>query len=132
MMPRYDGAEVPPKILAKLRALCLALPGAYEEPAWVGTRWMVRKRTFAHVLTIYRGRPAAYARAAGSEGPLVVMTVRAARPAHDALCAKGRPYFHAAWGTKWGAQVVGVRLEGRIKWSEIARVIAASYAQLAK
>ena len=32
------------------RGVCLALPGAYEEDAWVGTRWMVRRRTFAYLL----------------------------------------------------------------------------------
>ena len=43
-----DYADVPADILAGLRAACLALPDAYEEQAWAGTRWCVRKRTFAH------------------------------------------------------------------------------------
>jgi hypothetical protein len=116
----YDGADVPPKLLAKLRSLCLVLPEAYEEPAWVGVRWAVRKRTFAHVLTIFGGRPRAYARAAGSDGPLVVLTFRSKR-------AHRPPYFRAVWGTKWGAQVIGLPLEGRIKWSELAALIDESY-----
>ncbi|MCW2798958.1 MAG: hypothetical protein JWQ70_430, partial [Aeromicrobium sp.] len=41
--------EVPPEILDRLRPICLGLPEAYEEPAWTGTRWRVRTRTFAHV-----------------------------------------------------------------------------------
>ncbi len=44
--------EVPGPIEIGLRALCLDLHEAYEERAWVGTRWMVRKRTFAHVLGV--------------------------------------------------------------------------------
>ena len=36
-------------------SLCLALPEAYEEEAWVGTRWRIRTKTFAHVLMIDRG-----------------------------------------------------------------------------
>ena len=49
--------DVAPEIVARLRSMCLALPEAYEEQAWVGTRWRIRKRTFAHVLTIDAGWP---------------------------------------------------------------------------
>ncbi|NND75508.1 MAG: hypothetical protein HKN44_10940, partial [Ilumatobacter sp.] len=44
--------NVPGDIEARLREMCLALPDAHEERAWVGTRWMVRTRTFAHVLGV--------------------------------------------------------------------------------
>jgi predicted DNA-binding protein (MmcQ/YjbR family) len=131
MPASYDGAEVPPKILTRLRALCLALPEAYEEAAWVGTRWMVRKRTFAHVLTIYGGRPRAYARAAGSDGPQVVMTLRSKGKAHAELCARGEPFFHAPWGATWGTQVVGVELEKKMDWKELKALIAESHRLLA-
>jgi hypothetical protein len=48
---RYtDG--VPHDVERRLRELCLELPDAYEERAWVGTRWRVRNRTFAHVLGV--------------------------------------------------------------------------------
>ena len=40
--------DVAPGIVAALRRICVALPEAYEEPAWVGTRWpRIRGRTFA-------------------------------------------------------------------------------------
>jgi len=76
---------VPDNILAKLRLACLDLPEAYEESAWVGTRWMVAKKNFAHVLMIDGGWPPAYARAAQFRRP-------ALRPdfsptAADARCA---------------------------------------------
>ena len=69
-----DYVDVPAAIVDRVRALCMRLPDAYEEKAWAGARWMVRKRTFAHVLGVEDGNPRAYALAAGAEGPLVVVT----------------------------------------------------------
>jgi hypothetical protein len=43
---------VPDDIIERLRTVCLALPEVDEEAAWVGTRWTVRRRNFAHVLTV--------------------------------------------------------------------------------
>ena len=68
--------QVPNAILARLRKACLALPEAHEEQAWVGTRWRIRKETFAHVLMIAEGWPPVYARAAGTDGPVCVLTFR--------------------------------------------------------
>ena len=45
----------------------MALPDAYEEEAWTGTRWKVRQRTFAHVLTVEGGTDSAHTRAARSD-----------------------------------------------------------------
>ncbi len=42
-MPEY--ADVPDALLDELRAVCLGLPEAYEEQAWTGRRWRIRKRT---------------------------------------------------------------------------------------
>src|SRR5688572_15094865 len=61
--------DVPREVLSKLRLVCLDLPEAYEEAAWAGTRWMVSKKNFAHVLMIDDGWPPAYVQAAGSAGP---------------------------------------------------------------
>jgi hypothetical protein len=54
-----DHPDVPPETVAKLRSVCIGLPEAYEEEAWVGTRWRIRKRTFAHVLMADSGWPPA-------------------------------------------------------------------------
>lgn len=54
--------DVPDSILAELRRICLGLPDAYEEAAWVGVRWCVAKHTFAHVLVIDSRWPPAYPR----------------------------------------------------------------------
>lgn len=64
-----NGAPIAPAILDGLRSICLALPETHEEPAWVGLRWRVRTRTFAHVVRIEGGEPPAFARSAGTDGP---------------------------------------------------------------
>jgi predicted DNA-binding protein (MmcQ/YjbR family) len=120
-VPEY--ADVPAEILGRLRSVCLALPDAYEERAWVGTRWRVRKKTFAHVLAIESDWPPAYARAAAAGGPVTVMTFRSAGPELDALHNAGHPFFRPQWGTN----VVGIMLAGTIDWAEITELLTESY-----
>lgn len=122
---------VPATTLARLRKICLALPGAYEEQAWVGTRWMVRARNFAHVLTIANGRPPAYAKAAGSDGPLLVLTFRADPALADVLRDSAPRFFFAPWGTQWGTNVIGYRLQGRVDWKEVTTLLTESHRLLA-
>ena len=43
---------VPPTVLHQLRLICLDLPEAVEQQAWVGIRWVVVKKNFAHVVVI--------------------------------------------------------------------------------
>ncbi len=121
---------VPAKLVAKLREICLALPQAYEESAWVGTRWMIRKKNFAHVVEIADGYPHAYARAAQTD-EAIVLTFRAAGMLYDTLRTTGAPFFAAPWGTKWGTHVIGMHLGKRIDWDEVATVITESYRLLA-
>jgi len=123
--------HVKPEFLAKLRAICLPLRGCYEEAAWVGTRWMVRKRNFAHLVEIRDGRPPAYARAAGSAGPLTVLTFRTTDMLRDALRDAGSRFFVAEWGTRWGTKVVGIKLTGRIDWNEVETLVVESHHLLA-
>jgi hypothetical protein len=122
---------LPAKVLAKVRAVCLALPDAYEEMAWAGIRWMIGKRNFAHLVRIDAGWPPAYARAAASDGPLVVLTVRTSPELRDVLCEAGARFFHAPWGTRWGTKVVGIKLEGTIDWKELEMLVTESYRLLA-
>jgi YjbR len=123
-----DGADVPPEVVARIRAVCLALPEAYEEHAWVGTRWRVRTRTFAHVLLIDAGWPPAYVRAAGTEGPAVVLMFRSSGPELDVLRGAGPPFF----GPPWRADEVGMAIgDGTVDWDEIAELITESYCVVA-
>lgn len=120
-------AEVPPAIVAELRSVCLGLPEAYEEEAWVGTRWRVRKKTFAHVVRIESGQPPAYARAAASDGPLTVVTFRSSGPELDALLHAGRPFFKPVWWT----DIVGMALDDGSDWAEVTELVTESYCALA-
>jgi hypothetical protein len=122
---------VPAALLKRLRAICLRFPEAYEEPAWVGTRFMIKKRNFAHVVRIDEGWPPAYARAARSEGPLDVVTFRVSDEIYDGF-ADARPrYFQCPWGTRWGTKVVGMAVDRHVDWVEAEAILAESYRLLA-
>jgi YjbR protein len=119
--------EVPLEILARLRSVCLGLPDAYEEPAWVGTRWRIRKHTFAHVLTIDAGWPPAYARAAANDGPITVITFQSSGQELDAFSNIGHPFFRP----RWRPNIVGMVLDAGVDSTEVAELLTESYCQLA-
>ena len=111
-------ATVPRDVVAKLRLICLGLPDACEESAWVGTRWCIRKKNFAHVLMIDAGWPPAYARVAGGgDGPSCVLTFRVSGQsfARDPLFRPG-----------WWPNIVGMRLDDRVDWDEVERLLTES------
>ena len=118
---------IPPAILTRLRSMCLALPEACEEQAWVGTRWRIRKQTFAHVLMVDAGWPPAYARAAGSDGPICVMTFRSPLPQLDAFAYTWEPFFRPVWFPN----IVGMTLDATTDWNEVGGLVRASYRLLA-
>jgi len=124
-VPEY--ADVPAPILRKARAICMALPDAYEEEAWTGTRWLVRKRTFAHVLTVEGGSDSAHTRAARTDGPTTVITFRAAGEELAMLRHAGHPFFYAGWGR----DVVGMVLDDATDWDEVAELLTESFCVLA-
>ncbi|HTE53344.1 MAG TPA: hypothetical protein VK698_20960 [Kofleriaceae bacterium] len=97
----------------------------------MGTRWMIRKRNFAHVVQIEGGWPPAYARAAGSDGPLTVLTFRAAGLLHETLRTTGAPFFEAEWGTRWGTKVMGMAIGRDVDWEEVSVLLTESYRLLA-
>lgn len=104
------------------------MPEAYEEPAWIGLRWRIRKRTFAHVYTPDLERHPFYARhstAAGEAPTVVVFRV----PPDDllGLTAGGFPFFRA----DWGGNVAGAFLGEHTDWAEIAELITDSYREMA-
>lgn len=126
MVFSVSSPEVPTEVVDRLRAVCLALPDAFEEPAWVGTRWKVRANTFAHVLTVERGWPEAYARAFGLERtvePVVVLTFRALGVDRDALVGGGHPFYKPPWSP----EVVGMVITGDTDWEEVAELLTESF-----
>ena len=124
-MREHQDADEP--LLAQLREICLTLPEVTEERAWVGTRWCIRSKTFAHVVPILDGWPPAYAKAVGSKGPLTILTFRATSAEHAALRATGWPFFVPAW---W-PDIAGVVLDDGTDWNEVAELVTDSYRLLA-
>ena len=122
-----ERAVVSSAFVDTLGAICLALPEAHEEQAWVGTRWRVGTRTFAHVLVVDAGWPPAYARASGSDGPLTVLMFRSSGPELAALAAMGDPFFT----TPWRADEIGMVLGDDADWDEIRELITESYCVMA-
>jgi YjbR len=108
--------DVPKDIEVRVRERCLALPDAFEERAWVGTRWVVRKRTFAHVLGVEV-----------DAGPLVVLSFRSAGEELEALGHAGHPFFVLGWGR----DAIGMVLDAATDWDEVREVVTDSYCVLA-
>ena len=109
--------DVPDEVEIELREICLELPDAYEERAWVGTRWMVRKRTFAHVLGV------------GLDGgtPVVVLAFRSAGEELEVLRHAGHPFFELGWGR----DAMGMVLDEDVDWDEARELVTESYCVLA-
>jgi hypothetical protein len=128
-VPEY--ADVPKRVVARLRKVCLALPDAYEEEAWTGLRWMVRRKTFAHVLTVEPESDSAHTRAAlvtnRAPGPTTLVTFRSEGEELDVLRRAGHPFFYAGWGRN----VVGMVLDADTDWDEVAEILTESYCVMA-
>ena len=120
-----EQAGVPKKWVDKLRLTCLDLPGATEESAWIGTRWMIAGKNFAHVLMVSGGRPTAYARAARRNGPVCVLTFRS--PHAGAERFSRSPFFRPPWF----ANIVGLLLDESSDWPDVAELVTESYRTLA-
>ena len=107
--------------------MCSRLPETREEIAWVGIRWRIRKKTFAHVLMIADAWPPAYAAAAGTHGPACVLTFRSSLAAYEPAAFTKHPFFRP----RWFPDIAGVALDKDTDWDEIAALVTASYGALA-
>jgi hypothetical protein len=115
-MSAAEYADVPEEVVARMRSLCGGLPETTENPAWAGTQWRIRKRTFAHVLAVDF-----------TDGPVNVLTFRAPGPELDALRHAGYPFFRPAWGV----DAVGMVLADDVRWDEVAELVTESYCVVA-
>ncbi|GAA1296533.1 MmcQ/YjbR family DNA-binding protein [Saccharothrix xinjiangensis] len=113
----------PDEVVERLRRICVALPEVVEERAWRGTRWKVRATTFAHVLEVEDGDPPSYAKAAGTDGPVSVLTFRSEGAELAALRHAGHPFFSVTWAEN----VIGVVLDGGVDWEEVTELLTESY-----
>ena len=62
-----------------------------------------------------------------ADGPVTVITFRAAGPELDALRRAGHPFFRPAWG----ADAVGMVLEADVDWAEVTELLTESYCVVA-
>ena len=109
--------DVPDEVIDRLRAICAELPGVDEEPAWVGVRWRVRKKTFAHVLAI--DDECAERR--------VVLTFRSEGDELEVLRQAGSPFHELGWGRN----AMGVDIDDRTDWEEIRELVTDSFCVMA-
>ena len=108
-----------------------AMAEVVEEPAWVGTRWQVRGRTFAHVLGVTGAWPPAYARASGRDDAVLVM-FRATGDELEALRRQGPPFFAPPWrrdevGLIWSPPSDGAAVDA----TELHELLTESYCVMA-
>jgi predicted DNA-binding protein (MmcQ/YjbR family) len=115
--PRRYTDDVPEDVVARLRAVCLDLPDAYEEPAWAGTRWRVRTRTFAQVLTV----------SMDEDDGFVVLSFRSAGEELEALRHAGHPFFVLGWGR----DALGMVLDEHTDWDEVRELVTESFCVMA-
>ena len=114
---RVYGDDVPDDVVDHLRAICAELPEVDEERAWVGVRWRVRKRTFAHVLTA----------ADGGADPRVVLTFRSEGDELETLRRVGPPFLVLGWG----GNALGLLIDDRTDWDEVRELVIDSFCVMA-
>jgi hypothetical protein len=101
--------NVPDAWVERLDSIMARFPETTREPAWVGMRWRVRQSTVAHLF--------------GGEDQLFRITFRADPAEVLAFEHLGLPYFKAGWG----GNVVGLLLDERTDWDELAELVTDSY-----
>lgn len=109
--------EVPDDVEIRLRDICVALPDVTEEQAWKGTRWVVRKKTFAHVLGVQ----------IGETDPIVVLSFRSEGEELEILRHVGHPFFVLGWGR----DAMGMVIDETTDWDEVGEIVTESYCVLA-
>src|SRR5688500_10820410 len=105
-MPKFDYADVPDELIERLRAIAAELPETEEAQAWVGRYFRIRRKNFVHVLAI--DHP--------DFGPQTLLILRADPEERDVLLQIGQPYFRPGWG----GNTLGVAVNDRTDWDEIA------------
>ena len=115
--PRVDHVDVDLEVLERLRERCLVLPDAWEEPAWAGRRFLIRRRNFAHVFAL-----------CDAHGAVTTMLVfRSPDEERDVLVGSGHPFFLLGWGHN----AIGMVLDGDTDWEEVRELVTESYCVLA-
>jgi hypothetical protein len=119
--------EADAQVVARVRAICSALPEVDEEAAWVGRRWCVRRKTFAHVFHAGYDATPVILRIAEALGPSTMLVFRSGGEELDVLRHQGPPFFYAGWGR----DVVSLRLDDDTDWDEVEELLVESYCRMA-
>ncbi|MGC4111313.1 MAG: MmcQ/YjbR family DNA-binding protein [Nocardioides sp.] len=106
-----------------MRAAVAALPEAFEEEAWTGVRWRVRAKTFAHVMVAQEGYESSFRDITGIADPTTVLTFHASGDELLALVHLGLPFYKPPWSPT----IVGMVLDRRTDWAEVAELVTESY-----
>lgn len=101
--------DVPTVVIARLAAILSRFPECVQTDAWTGVAWRVGKASVAHVF--------------GGEDQLFRVVFRAEPHEVMAFQHLGAPYFKASWGSN----VVGIVLDERTDWEELAELLTDSY-----
>lgn len=112
-MAKRQRPEVPDAIVDRIDGVLRDLPHVVCEAAWVGTRWQVQGATIAHVF--------------GGEDQLFRVVLRGEPDEVMAFQHLGPPYFRA----EWGANVIGLVLDGDTDWVELTELLTDSYCVVA-
>lgn len=107
---------MPPSPLTRLRKLCLALPEAHEVEAWGAPTFRVNNKLFA----MY-----AHANNHHGAGHQAVWVKSTAINQGFMIAANPKRYFSPPYVGPSGW--VGVRLDGRVNWSQLADVLRDAY-----
>ena len=107
---------MPPSPLARLRKLCLSLPDAHEVEAWGEPTFRVKNKLFAM-----------YAHANNHHGAGHHAVWVKSTPVNQGFMVKAKParYFVPPYVGPGGW--VGVRLDGRVNWTELADLLQDAY-----
>ncbi len=111
---------MPPSALTRLRKLCLALPEAHEVEAWGEPTFRVRNKIFAM-----------YAHAGNHHGGGRHAVWCKASPVNQRLMVEAAPdrFFVPPYVGPSGW--IGVWLDGKIDWKELADLLKDSYRMIA-
>ena len=119
--------DLDPALVARVAAICLALPETHEQDAWIGVRWRIRQRTFAHLAHVDPRGGSVFGLAARLRSPADVITFRSSGAELDALVHSGLPFYKP----DWSPQVIGMVLDGDTDWEEVAELMTESYCLMA-
>lgn len=120
-------ADLDPALVARVAAICLALPETHEQDAWIGVRWRIRQRTFAHLAHVDPSGGSVFGLAARLGRPADVITFRSSGAELEALVHTGLPFYKP----DWSPSVVGMVVDGDTDWSEVTELLTDSYCLMA-